>query len=113
MIIGDGAITLARVDDVDDEAVARSRPAAGLRAARACTSRAERLRLSTPTAETSCCRQAAAAGVDFVAVSFVRRAADMLDGSRGRRRPGTGWSPRSRRLRRSANWRRSSTSPTR
>ena len=73
----------------------------------------ERLQMFAPTAQDLELAEAvAAAGVEYVALSFVRRAADVVDAARGRRATAPASSPRSRRPRRSASWRRSPRSPT-
>ena len=66
-----------------------------------------------PTQDLELAEAVAAAGVEFIALSFVRRAADVRRAARGRRRPGRHRRQDRDRRRRSATWPRSPTSPTR
>ena len=116
VVIGDGAITLRRGADDVDEVCRRGRDRRrARRVAPACTCRAERVATSRPTAEDLVLADAiAAAGVDYIAVSFVaprrrrRRAARDVVGDRARHRR----QDRDRRGARASSAR-SSTRPTR
>ncbi len=78
LILGDGAISLRVVAVRPDEAEALIETGGRTQGRPGVHLPSERMRLATPTAEDIVlAEQAAAAGVDFIAVSFVRTAADM------------------------------------
>jgi pyruvate kinase len=79
LIIGDGAISLRVIEVGRDEAEALIESGGRTHGRPGVHLPSERMRLATPTADDLVlAEQAAAAGVDFIAVSFVRAAADML-----------------------------------
>ena len=78
LIMGDGAISLRVVGVSPDEAEALIETGGPTQGRPGVHLPSERMRLATPTAEDLVlAEQAAAAGVDFIAVSFVRSGADM------------------------------------
>ncbi len=78
LIIGDGAISLRVVAVGPDEAEALIETGGRTQGRPGVHLPSERMRLTTPTAhDLVLAEQAAAAGVDFIAVSFVRAASDM------------------------------------
>ena len=89
LILGDGAISLRMVSVGADEAAALIETGGRTQGRPGVHLPSERTRLASPTDEDLVlAERMAAVGVEFIAVSFVRAAADMREGPRRRRRPG-------------------------